>query len=358
MLEQLPIEIVDHIIEYLDFEDVRSIARVRSTFRVLAQQRLFRTIHIVPDPSKAFSDYIESIISLPHLLQYTSCLVVHCLDSRYETSLQSFWSHLPIMHRLRGIVIFLDLNDCLGVLSAPENLGLAREITISLKCNLAPDLLISDGPLPVHALDLWVDASNHQLITRLVQKCSQSLRRLYLSIDHNTTPPLPFIPHLDEFSLFTRLQDQGNDPDLMSLFPFFDQHPTITRILLGSEFTLAVQPPPNLLPNLQFLSATPAIIERLIPGRPVDGIHAEYNSYRTRHFPDDIILRPLRQPFVPVTNLAIKTDSHFYNGDPANIVQALPKLREFTLESPCVEVRQRFEGRRESELTGSSSNAC
>ena len=358
MLEQLPLEIVDDIIEYLDFEDVRSIARVCSAFRVPAQGRLFRTIQFAPNVSKVFPNYIESILSSPYLLQYTSHLVIHCFNTIQEISLPSLWSHLPIMYRLRNMDIYLELNDCLRMLSAPECLGLAREITLSLSCNLAPDLLISDDPLPVHALELWVDASNHQLTTRLVQKCSQSLRKLQLSIAKNTIPPLPFLPHLDELSLFTKLHDRGSDPDLLSLFPFLDQHPTITRISLGSEFTLAVQPPPNLLPNLQFLSATPAIIERLLPGRPVNDIYAKYISRSTRRFPDDIMLQSLRQPFVPVTTLAIRTDSHFYNQDPANIVQALPNLREFTLEWPCFEVRQWSEGRTESKLTSRSSNAC
>src|SRR5258706_1492448 len=84
----------------------------------------------------------------------------------------------------------------------------------------------------------------------------------------------------------------------MSRFLFLDQHPTITRIVLGSGFTLAVQPPPNLLPNLRFIKATPTIIGRLILGRPVSYIHTIYSDYRNQ-IPLDIMLQPLRQPFVP-----------------------------------------------------------
>ena len=99
MLTQLPFEIVDHIIGYLDFRDVRSIARVCSVFRVPAQLRLFRTIEIIPNGPGAFPDYIESILSSPHLLQYSSRLVLNCFFSAHVPSLRSLWSHLPIMHR-------------------------------------------------------------------------------------------------------------------------------------------------------------------------------------------------------------------------------------------------------------------
>lgn len=50
MLTQLPAEIANHIVEYLGFEDIRSIVRVCFAFRLPAQLRLFRTIDIGSDP--------------------------------------------------------------------------------------------------------------------------------------------------------------------------------------------------------------------------------------------------------------------------------------------------------------------
>src|SRR5258706_14510226 len=46
MRAQLPFEIVDHIIGYLHFEDIRSIASFCSTFHLSAQLRLYTTIRI------------------------------------------------------------------------------------------------------------------------------------------------------------------------------------------------------------------------------------------------------------------------------------------------------------------------
>ena len=108
-------------------------------------------------------------------------------------------------------------------------------------------------------------------------------------------------------------------------------------------------PPPNLLPDLQFLDADPVIIERLIPGRGVYDIHAGYYSPR---FPVDILLQPLRHPFVPVTTFAIDANVHLPNNYLISIAQALPKLRKFTLTWTCYEVRQSLEGRKYPELTG------
>ena len=352
MSAQLPIEIVDHIVGYLDFEDIRSIARVCSAFRLPAQRRLFRTIKIVPGPpgrSKAYPCHIKSILSSPHLLQYSSGLMVHCSNSIQQISIQSLWTHLPVMYRLSTMYLYLEPSACSRVLSILESLGSAREIALYFRYGLAPDLSISDNPLPTRTLELYVNASNHQVVTRLLQKCSQSLRKLTLYLRDNTIPSLPFLPHLYEFSVHSHRHDIGNEPDLMSLFPFLDQHPTITRLSLGYQFTLAVQPPPNLLPDLQFLDADPVIIERLIPGRGVYDIHAGYYSPR---FPVDILLQPLRHPFVPVTTFAIDANVHLPNNYLISIVQALPKLRKFTLTWTCYEVRQSLEGRKHPELTG------
>ena len=354
MCAQLPFEIVDHIVGYLDFEDIRSITRVCSAFQLPAQLRLFRTIKIVSGPlglSKAYPYHIKLILSSPHLLQYSSCLIVHCSNSMQQTSIQSLWTHLPVMYRLRTMYLYLTASACARVLSVLESLGSVKEIALYFRYRLTPDLIISDNPLPARTLELTVDASNHQVVTRLLQKCSQSLRKLTLYLQDNTIPSLPFLPHLWEFSIHSHLHEMGNEPDLMSLFPFLDQHPTITRLLLGHQFTLAVQPPPNLLPNLQFLHATPAIVERLIPGRGVYDIQAGWYYPR---FPVDVdtLLRPLRRPFVPVMIFEIDANIHLPNDDLISIVQALPKLRKFTLAWACYEVRQSFEGKRYSELTG------
>ena len=358
MLAQLPLEIVDQIVGYLDFEDVRSIACVCSAFRLPAQLRLFRTIKtdagIYVD---GFPYRMEWILSSPHLLQYPSCLMVHSfgsMDSMDRISIQSMWPHLPIMYRLRTMYIYLEPNDCSRALSALESLGSAREIALIFRSDLVRDILISDNPLPVHLLELTVNPFNHQVVQRLIQKILQSLRQLHLRIEYSITPLLNFLPHLYEFSVETSLFHRSNTPDLVSFFPFLNEHPTITRLSLDYEFTLTVQPSPNLLPNLQFLSATPAIIERLIPGRAVDDIYAVCRSRPPHRFPVEIMLQPLRQAFVPVTTLAIKASAAMPlpNDLLLNIVQALPKLRKFTLQWKFYEVRQLFEGKGNLKLTG------
>ena len=277
----------------------------------------------------------------------------HSFGAVQQPSHQSWRPHLPIMYRLRTMHTYLAPSDCSRALSALESLGSAREIALILNHELAPDMVISDNPLPVHSLVSWVDASNHQVVKRLIQKCSQSLRQLHLKLQDDIPPPSTFLPHLYELSAEThQYNPANNEPDLMSWFPFLDQHPTITRLSLCYKFTLIVQPSLDLLPNLQFLSATPAIIERLTPGRPVDDVYAKYHcSFGC--FPVDIMLRPLRQPFVPVTTLAIDMRSGPLPNDfLIKLVQTLPKLRKFTLVWTCDEVRRLLGGRRYLELTG------
>ena len=344
MLAQLPFEIVDHIVEYLDLNTVHSIACVCSALRLPAQRRIFRTVQIVSYYNDPYPEHIDSILSSPHLLQCSSSLHIGPVYME-EPFINSLWSHLPTMSRLRSMHILLQPDECSIALSALESLGSTREIALNVRHSLGPDMLISDHPLPVHLLDVYVDTPTHHVVTRLAQKCSQSLRTLVIFLLDNITPPLPFLPHLHELTIGTTMSLIRDDPDLVSWFPFFSQHPTITRIVLGDRFTLAGQPPPDLLPNLQFIYATPAIIERLAPGRPVNHIHAEYYPGTAQQFPDDIMLRPLRQPFVSVTTLEIMTNRHLPNDGLINIVQALPKLCDFSVDWFGDEVRRLFEGR-------------
>ena len=340
MFAQAPFEVVDQIVGYLDIKDVRSIARVCSAFRLLAQLQLFRVIELQADYNEPYPDRIESILSTPHLLQCVSQLYVRVYDDsahQMQTFFHSLLPRLPMMYRLGSMEIDLHHDDCSRALFAVASLGPEKKIALSLACEPDPEFLISDSPLPVHSLEFHV--GHYQVATRLIQKCSQSLHNLDISLPDNTTLPLPFLPHLCEFSV----DSSRNDLDLMSWFPFLDQHPTITRISLY-PFTLAVQPSPNLLPNLQFLRAPPQIIKRLIPGRLVNHVIATYNSQITDRFLDDIMLQPLRQPFVSVTTLVISTPGHFPNTIPntflINIDQALPKLRKFKMRWHCYEVRE------------------
>ena len=353
MLAQIPVEIVGYVVGYLDFGDLRSIARLCSTLRQPAQLRLFRTLRIMPDTfAQAHLDRIESILSSPHLLRYISRLVVVSPRSMLKAPIHSLWSHLPDMYRLKSMDICLDPEDCSRALSALESLGSAREIALDFKHDLAPDVLISDDPLPVYNLVLSAYSSSHPIATSLIQKCSQSLRQLRLCLVDNSFPPLPFLPRLDEFSLEVHMFYNRNEMDLMTWFPFLHRHPTITRISLCYKFTLTVQPPSGLLPNLQFLKATPPIIERLIPGRPVADIFTMTYSQRGCYFPLDTVLQPLRQPFVPVTTFEISAGDTLPDDLLVDIVQALPKLRNCRLTWTCHEVCQLSERRWYSELTG------
>ena len=235
-----------------------------------------------------------------------------------------------------------------------ESCGSARELFLRAEGTFTPNVLVSDTPLPVHTLNLMMGASGRQLAARVVQKCSQSLRRLDLHIKNRVTPTLPFLPHLSELSLYMEMDIMAGGHDFISWFPFLDQHPTITRLSLCTRFTLTVQPSPNLLPNLQFLSATPAVIERLVPGRPVSYIRVGCPAILAHGLPFhiDTMLWPLRQPIVPMTSLEISIGSFLPSDCLIAIVQALPTLREFILGASRYEVRQLFDGRRNSGLIG------
>ena len=227
MLTRLPLETIYHIFEYLGFEDIRSIACVCSAFRLPSQLRLFKTIRIQKESISGPPNHTASILSSPHLLQYPSALIVRtCWGVRHQNgiSIDSLWSHLPKMHRLSYVELFLQPSECLRALSALESCGSARELFLRVEGTFTPNVLVSDAPLPVYTLNLMMGASGHQLAARVVQKSSQSLRRLDLYIKNRVTPTLPFIPHLSELSIYMEMDIMAGGHDFISWFPFLDQH--------------------------------------------------------------------------------------------------------------------------------------
>ena len=345
MLAQLPLELIDRVIECLSFDDVRAIACVCSALRLPAQRQLFKTISIsgLENADDSTPTRTELILSQPNLLRCASRLLVEdrlflfllFQRERREISIHSLWPHVPTMYRLTYVELNLEPSTYAKALSTLEGLGSAREIELNLRVGLPPDLIISDKPLPVHSLSIPVGAADDELTRQFFQKCSQSLRKLHLYLYINKVPSIPPLPYLCELSLYAMAQSHGQD--LTPWFPFLDQHPTITRLSIDTIYTLSVPPPPNVLPNLQSLKANTVISEPLIPGRPIHGVHVEYYSDQ---FPVDIMFRALRSSNVPLTILEITTYAIFPREGLVNLLQNLPKLLEFTLEKPRYEVCQ------------------
>ena len=353
MLAQLPLELIDRVIECLSFDDVRAIACVCSALHPPAQRRLFRTISISglvntgdPTPTRT-----EIILSQPNLLRCASRLIgednlLRLAHFQRKISLHSLWPHLPTMYRLTYVELCLERSTYAMALSSLEGLGLAREIELNLRNWLPLGLIISDKPLPVHSLTIPVYAAGNQLTRQLFQKCSQSLRKLHLDLFMNSIPHIPPLPYLCELSLHAKLKSPGHE--LTPWFPFLDQHPAITRLSIDPVYTLSVPPPPNVLPNLQSLKANTVVSERLIPGRRIHGVHVEYYSDQ---FPVDIMFQVLRSSNVPLTILEITTSAIFPGEGLINLLQNLPKLLDFMLEKPRYEVCQTIQGDGCSNLT-------
>ena len=346
MLAQLPVEIIDQVIECLSLQDIRAVACVCSALRPPALLRLFRTIRIrsLAEANDTTPSRTEVILSHPNLLHCASRLIVKQSQFPYEReiSIDSLWPHLPMMYRLTYLELDLPPSNYAIGLSTLEGLGLTKEIELNLRHPLTPELIISDTPLPVRSLSIRVNTLGDQVTRRLLQKCSQSLRKLHLSLQMNRVPSIPPLPHLCALSLHPTLT--SGVPDLALWFPFLDQHPTITRLSIDRASVSAVPIPPNILPNLQSLKTSPVIGERLIPGRPVHSVQAKsYSTPYNSSFPGDIMSRVLRPSNVPLTILEI-TRYHILPEELIKLVQTLPKLRKFTLERFCYQVCQLFNG--------------
>jgi len=345
MLAQLPLEIIDQVIESLSFKDIGAIACVCSALRQPAQLRLFRTISIrnVVETGDTTPSHNKIVLPHPNLLQYASRLVVeepHVFigDQRVISSIHSLWPHFPTMYRLTYVELALGRSNHAVALSTLEGLGLTREIELNLMHPLTPDLVFSDKPLPVRSLSIPVNIASDQVTRRLLQKCSQSLRKLHLSPQMNRVPSLPPLPQLCELSLCGKFG--GSDLELAIWFPFLDQHPTITRLSMDAQYTLAVPTPPNILPNLQSLESTTMVSQHLIPGRPVHDLRAKYYFDTSPQYPVEDMFQVLRLSNVPLTILEISTYHTLQCEGLIKILKTVPKLRKFTLNKPHYNVCQ------------------
>jgi len=112
--------------------------------------------------------------------------------------------------------------------------------------------------------------------------------------------------------------------------------------------------PPNLLPNLHSIEAEPATVGQLIPGRPIRNVYI--NGFWITSTPSisDTIFQALRLSYVPVTSLKIVTHDCLLSNSVFDMIQTLPKLREFILDA-LYEVCWLLKGRTSLELTSNSS---
>ena len=149
MLAQLPLELIDRVIECISFDDVRAIACVCSALRLPAQRQLFKTISIsgLENADDSTPTRTELILSQPNLLRCASRLLVEdrlflfllFQRERREISIHSLWPHVPTMYRLTYVELNLEPSTYAIALSTLEGLGSAREIELNLRVGLPPD---------------------------------------------------------------------------------------------------------------------------------------------------------------------------------------------------------------------------
>lgn len=339
---QLPPEILDQIIEYLCFEDTRSISLVCSTLRWRAYRQLFKTIRISVLNGNILPRDVKLFLHHSHLLRYVSCLVIWPLIGRVNIvgaqvqrmpihrrtpaiPVSFLWSQILTTRRFTSIKLYFARYDYDLVL---QGLDPAENVDSGFQRELEDGMVASDGIVPVRSLDLPVAESGHRLVSQLLHRCSQSLVELRVTLRNTSTPNFPFLPHLRVFALYWT--PPGLVDDLTPWVPFLNQHPSLTCVILDSCITSVPTTHLALLPNLQSLTAYPSIIEWLVPGRPVHDITIKYFERATSL---DSISHSLPLSRVPVTTLFIRTRVFSAANLLVDMVHSLPMLRVFHLST-------------------------
>jgi hypothetical protein len=338
---QLPLEILDDILGCLSFEDNRSIALVCSALRPRTYLRLFASVLVIVKDNEVTPRYTQLVLRYTHLLQCASRLTVR--QPRYDEpedkwrqsdspaiSTSQLWPHIRTMYRLTYIYLKLGERDYGAALCALE-LHLAREIHLEVDGWIHQDIQMSQTLLPTRCLSFIPDVVAERVGTTLLQKCSQVLRVLKLTLPHTYIPYIPFLPHLREFSLTTGLSQ--TDHDLTPWFPFFNQHPFLTRISLDLNCTSSALIPTTMLPNLCSLLADPRIVEYLAPGRPIHDISIVDTIDTWLFVPYGPVFQSVSLSLRPITVLEVFTRSSLSSSTLVKLTDSLPKLRKFKLST-------------------------
>ena len=171
-------------------------------------------------------------------------------------SADALWPHLPTMYRLTYIELNGDPPHHYSRMAYVFGKGDSTQ-------TLGPpntDMPISDNPLPIHSLPIAVNTKGEQAARRLLQKYSQSLRKLHLSLYRTDFRPTPPPPHLCEFSLAPKMAPKWCHGGFYSS--------AITCLSLDILYKFAAPVPLHLLPDFQHRKPIRRVSNGLFLGDP------------------------------------------------------------------------------------------
>ena len=274
-LLDIPLEIQLQIAEFVETgQALKALSLTSRSLRSIAQSVLFERLRI--NLASELRGSFDDLLANPRI-----CASIHFFElrGRYQPSakeeekLSLIASLLPAMVGLRAVLIY-NCNISVEFMGAFLRIAENMPLRIKLGWNTyAPGIWpMPNQPLRISHLHLAspVQHTSLNFYKSTLRACSTSLTELNVIVDGDELTLLADIdlPTLHSLTLIMR----GGDCSRTSATAFISAQKTIRKLDLRGK----IDPPPavplDALPNLRELNAPTALVNHLVPGRPVEAI--------------------------------------------------------------------------------------
>jgi len=284
-LLNIPPEIQLQIAESVETpQALKALSVTSRSLRSIAQSILFETLNIALGTELRGS--VDDLLANPRICAAIRFLV---LSGRFpldisprndDEQLSHIEKILPMMVGLRKVSIY-HVHLSKAFLDAFLGIAANKPLRISLVGNIYPHGIISTPhtPLQVSHLHLGVNYRTSLEFHRLMFHASATtLTGLSIVVDKGELMKLADIdlPFLQDLTLWIHMPYEVSRTIAAA---FITAQKTIRKLVLEGMMRDLPPIPPNALPNLRELKASPKQVNQLVPGRPVESISVIFSQY-------------------------------------------------------------------------------
>jgi len=280
-----PPEIQLQIAEFVETpQTLKALSVTSRSLRSIAQSILFKNLQI--SLGRELRGSVDDLLANPQI-----CAAIRFLSLRGRTAvfgsvaprkdeeqLSLIQKMLPEMVGLRKVSIY-HVNMSKTFLDAFLGIAANMPLQILLGWNIYPYSVFPTPHTRLQISHLHCSVGHPQLefYRSMLRASATTLTGLNIQAYRDGLMKLADIdlPFLHDFTLSVTTEDEVSRP---SAGAFVTAQMAIRRLVLGGEVDPLPPIPPNALPNLRELKASPKLVNQLVPGRPVEAIEITFSQ--------------------------------------------------------------------------------
>jgi len=287
-LLDIPPEIHLQIAEFVDTRStLKALSLTSRSLRSIAQSILFESLPIDLGTKLGLRGSVDDLLANPRICAAIRLLMLRGMffhgsapPRSDEEQLSLIQKLLPEMVGLRKVSIhFVILSKTF--LDAVLGIAANTPLRIHLGRNIYPYNVIPTPhiPLQISHLQFTVDDPPLEFYQSMFHASTTTLTGLNIQADGDGLMKLADIalPFLHDLTLSITRKNAVSRP---SAAAFLTAQRAIRKLDLRDEVGPLPPIPPNALPNLRELKASPELVNQLVPGRPVEAIESAFHQGR------------------------------------------------------------------------------